>query len=149
MKKENVRDKFVGAWKLIAYEIRTIDGQVLEKNELTGILIYSKEGYMSVQMMKPERPKFQDGTGEDLDGESIEVIKAAFEGYGGYFGKYTLDEENGIITHHILGSHIPNWVSMDFERLYRFLGNKLELTSRPFQSDDKRVFYYLLWERFK
>lgn len=149
MKKENVRDKFVGAWKLIAYEIRTIGGQVLEKNDLTGILIYSKEGYMSVQMMKPERPKFQDGTGEDLDGESIEVIKAAFEGYGGYFGKYTLDEENGIITHHILGSHIPNWVSMDFERLYRFLGNKLELTSRPFQSDDKEVFYYLLWERFK
>ena len=147
MKRESVKDKFIGAWNLVIYQIRTIDGQVLEEFDFIGYLMYSKEGYMSVQTMEPNLPKFQNDYPEDLDGESIEVIKAAFKGSRGYFGTYTINEEKGIITHYIEGSHIPNWVGMDFERFYKFLGDQLELTTRPFQSKDTEMFYYLIWER--
>lgn len=140
----SIRDKFIGSWKLIIYETRTSKGQTYEENDYIGQLIYSKDGHMSVQMVKPNRPKFPD----DLEERSNEDVITAFEGYGGYFGTYTINEEKGIITHHLMGAHVPNWEGMDFERFYRFIGDKLELTSRPFRSEDIEIYQYILWERF-
>ena len=50
-----VRDQFIGAWRLAWLEEPGADGKVY-RADCTGLLVYTREGYMSVQVMynKPQ-----------------------------------------------------------------------------------------------
>jgi hypothetical protein len=48
--KEAVRDRFVGAWRLVWLEEPGADGKI-HKADCTGLLVYTPDGHMSVQVM--------------------------------------------------------------------------------------------------
>ena len=58
-----------------------------------------------MQLMASGRPTFK--AGDRLGGSDSEV-RAAFEGYHAYFGRYSVDHERGVVQHHI--EVIPLWV---------------------------------------
>jgi len=137
--------KFVGAWKLVAFE-----GQQVPKRDWAGLLMYDATGHMAAQVLPLDRPKF--ASGSRLQGTQ-EEIKSAFDWYFAYFGPYEVNEAEGVVIHHVKGSIFPNEVGRDNIRYYEFSGDRLTLILTnmvdgkltPKSSATVR----LIWERVK
>jgi len=52
---EGIRDRFVGAWRLAWLEEQGADGKV-HKADCTGLLVYTRDGHMSVQVLYRNPP---------------------------------------------------------------------------------------------
>ena len=111
--------RFVGTWKLVAFE-----GRLAPKRDWAGLLIYDATGHMAAQLLPLDRPKF--ASGNRLQGTQ-EEIKAAFDGYVAYFGPYEVNEAEGVVIHHVIGSIFPNDVGRDNVRYYEFSSDRLIL----------------------
>jgi hypothetical protein len=124
--RRSMSDEFVGAWKLISYERRTAAGEVsypMGQNPV-GRLTYDALGRMSAQIMRPDRPKPQ---GVASASWSAEEKAAAFDGYIGYYGTFTVSETERVVIHHVEASLYPHWVGSDQRRMYEFSGSQLIL----------------------
>ena len=80
-------------------------------------------------------------------GGTPEEIKAALEGYATYFGKYTVDEKNKTVTHHIEGCTFPNWVGVGQTRFFEFKGNQLILRTPPLLIRGGQALVEIIWKR--
>ena len=121
---------FQGTWRLKRYERRRTDGSLrlpLGENA-RGLLIYTPDGCMSGQIMRPERPRFQEGA---LAGGSAAEIRAALLGYVAYFGTYAVDESARTVTHEVIGSWYPNFVGSRQVRHYEFEGPRQTAAAHP------------------
>jgi hypothetical protein len=47
---QGIRDRFIGAWRLASLEEEAADGKV-HRVDCTGLLVYTPDGLMSVQVM--------------------------------------------------------------------------------------------------
>src|SRR5262245_45405189 len=102
----------VGTWKLVSYVTETPDGKrtyPLGEN-VSGLAIYSADGYVSIQFMRNDRPRFASG---DAWRGTLEEERAAFEGFFSYAGRYTIDAARSTVTHHIEVTAAPNYAGMD------------------------------------
>ena len=109
-----------GAWKLISIEILSFTGEVLGPDgwwgsNPTGLIIYDKSGYMSVQFMRD--PKEIGGA----------------QRYYAYFGTYDVNEKEGVIVHHIKGSLMMTEMGTDYSRRFKISGNRIMLTTERFK----------------
>jgi hypothetical protein len=138
-------EKFVGTWKLVSSEYRCADGERLKLYD-AGILMYDAQGNMSVQLMQHNRPAF--AKSDRLSG-TPEEIRAAFQGYQAYYGTYTIDEGPRTVTHHLVGSLLPNWVGVDQVRYLDLEGERLTLRTPPLSLRGKDAVGYLVWEKTK
>jgi hypothetical protein len=135
----------VGTWKLVLLEFRS-DGQVVYPagRDATGLLMYDRAGWMSHQLMRPDRPAF--ASGDQLLG-TPEEIKAAFEGYLAYGGTYTVDEAHQVVTHHVTTSLFPNWVGTDQKRFYKLSGARLIISTPTIPVTGHLMDVMLIWQR--
>ena len=139
------KNRFLGTWELISFEIRFPDGNVLSPwgDNLNGILMYDAENRFSAQLMRSNRKAFE--SNDQLKGTPDE-IKDAFEGYGAYFGTYEIKDEKTVV-HKVKGSLFPNWINGEQIRYYKFLENGLELSTPPMQAGGVTFNAVLTWER--
>ena len=116
----------VGTWRFISMEARSPGGEVIYPygKNIFGRLTYTADGFMSVLLMNPNRPRF--ASGDPLAG-TWEEIEAAFRGFDAYCGTYTIDEERGTVTHHIQASKFPNWTGTDQVRSFELRDGRLIL----------------------
>jgi hypothetical protein len=140
------KEQFIGTWTLVSTEHRHSDGQLTYPlgREPVGIIMYDAKGYISVQLMHPDRPAFASG---DMDNGTPTEIKSAFEGFVAYFGTYEVNEEKGTVTHHVEGSLFPNWVGSAQRRFFEFSGNRLTLSTPPILIGGEQITVTLVWER--
>jgi hypothetical protein len=135
----------VGTWRLISWETRSVDGQKVSYpfgREAVGYIMYNEDGYMSVDITRPNRERF--ATGDLLSGSTEEKAHAAST-YVSYCGQYEFQGET--VIHHVELSLFPNWVSVDQERLVELRGNRLTLSTRPILLGGKLQTAHLVWER--
>ena len=112
---------------------------------LEGFIIYSPDGYMSVQLMRPDRSKFS--SGDWSVGTESEIREAAI-GYFAYAGPFDIDEEKKILTHAVVLSLDPNWLGHVQTRVVALEGDILQLsTEKPLESEGKETMYHLTWRR--
>ena len=117
----------------------------------TGIIIYDRSGWMSVQVdTKGARKPFVKGAGGGTSAEKVE----AFDNYIAYYGTYTLDLKEQTVTHHLEDASPPNWRGVDNVRWFEFQGDdRLILIPREDGKggviDRKDATYKLLWERIE
>ena len=120
--------KLVGTWKLVSIEERNAEGRLVTPldygPEPIGMLMYDAAGHMSVHAMRQGRRKL---ASDDVHLAAPDQAKAAFVGYGAYFGTYTVDERAGLVIHHVQGSLIPNWEGSEQRRRFTISGDKLIL----------------------
>ena len=115
----SARDKLIGAWRLVSLEIPEADGKVNRITDLKGMLLYTHDGHMSVQLMYPP----------SASGLSNDYVK---NGYEASFGSYDVDEEAQTVTHHVLGSITEGLVGKDLPRAYQLSdGHLIIRSSRP------------------
>lgn len=112
----------------------------------TGLLTYGPDGYMSVNIMAPDRPKFV--SSDFIGGTAIEKA-AAFETYIGYSGRYEVNEGGGFVTHELQTSSYPNWSGTIQKRFIDLTEDRLRLTAPPVLSGGKEVIGILIWNRAK
>jgi hypothetical protein len=124
------REKFVGAWRLAWMEEQGADGKVTRITDRKGMLLYTRDGHMSVQLMYPESESA-------LSNEYVQ------DGYEASFGSYEVNEELHTVTHHVDGSITRALVGKDLPRVYRFSARHLIIKSaRPDEH------WSVTWERY-
>ncbi|MGH9434832.1 MAG: lipocalin-like domain-containing protein [Terriglobia bacterium] len=100
------QEKFIGAWHLVS--IVGPDGKQIKSGVPIGMLIYTRDGHMSVQLMYPESQK-------SLSNEYVE------NGYEASFGSYDINAAAHTLTHHVQGSNTRDrLVGKDLPRRYQF-----------------------------
>ncbi len=138
----------VGTWRLVSMEVKAASRETTYPwgRDVTGRLIYTANGQMSLHIMKPNRTAF---SSEDLEGGTAEEIQAAFDGYHAYFGTYSLDARTRTVIHRIEGSLFPNWVGHEQRRTVNPLANRLTLTSSPILVGGREEIFLTVWARIK
>jgi hypothetical protein len=143
-----LRAKLIGAWKLVSYEERPIDGSPSVypmSDDPKGIIMYTPDGFMSAQLMHPERAPFASG---DWFQGTPEEYKAEATSYIAYSGEFQVDEEKAALTHSMFVSLFPNWLGQTQPRVVRIEGADLYLsTAAPIPSGGRMVMSYLRWTR--
>jgi hypothetical protein len=100
------KERLIGAWRLVS--ITGPDGKPVSEGVPQGMLMYTRDGYVSVQLMYPEAANTQ----------SNKYVK---NGYEASFGSYDLNAAAHLVTHHIQGSITRGLlVGKDLPRIYRF-----------------------------
>jgi hypothetical protein len=124
------REDLIGTWHLVTLEGRSTAGDVWVPygQKPFGMLMYDQPGNMSVVLMRPGRPAF---AADDLLGGTPEEIKIAFEGFDAYCGTYTVHENQGIVTHHLVACGFPNWEGTDQVRYVTLMNDELHLSTPP------------------
>ncbi len=140
------KEQFVGSWKLISSEYRSDDGEVIYPmgQQVQGRLNYDDKGYMIVQHMSANRPRF---ASEDYMRATPTEVQAAFHSSRAYYGTYDVDDKKGTVTHHVKGASIPNWKGQDNVRFFQLAGKRLTLTTPPQLIDGIYRVARLVWER--
>jgi hypothetical protein len=119
--------RIVGTWQLMTRTVTRADGTTIVDPVLgekpTGRLVYDASGAMMLQMMRGGRKDAISTPSATRDKTSPRVIL----GYDSYFGRYTVDEKAGTLTHHVEGSLFPEDLGSDWVRPFTLEGDTLTL----------------------
>jgi hypothetical protein len=135
----DVREQFVGHWKLVKFENFDESGAARDAGYDSGRIMYDAAGNMSAQLMRTGRQR--------MSQPSTEAERAAaYSTYTAYYGRYTVDPQMSRVTHSVEGAVNPNWVKTDLVRYYEFSadGQQLKLSLRNAQN---RTTGTLTWQR--
>jgi hypothetical protein len=145
---KGLRDQLIGAWKLVSYEEKPVDGSPSfhpMSEQPMGIIMYTPDGYMSAQLSKPDRKPF--ASGDWFKGTPEEYGREATT-YIAYTGKFHVDEEAQKLTHSMFVSLFPNWIGQTQPRVVKIEGDYLYLhTASPIESGGEKVNSFLKWKR--
>ena len=132
---------FVGTWKLVSWEVAQPDGTIhyLYGKDVVGYLIYTADGYMSAEIMDPDRQ--QSDPSFPLEIAAAQTLPdpdraRAYSTSLSYCGTYTV--EGNTVTHHVKAGLIPSWTGSDQRRRFRFELGRLIIGSGK---------HKLTWER--
>ena len=136
----NSSDQFVGAWALASIDRRDAAGELTVPSieDRFGYIIYDASGYMGVTIMRPDRVPYSE------NGPTADEALAQFGTYTAYFGRFTVNEAEGYVTHHLEGSLNPSGAGSDYKRFYTLTEDSLILQP-PARPDGSTAF--LTWER--
>lgn len=146
----NIRNKFVGVWKLVSFETRDkTTGEVRNPYgaKPVGRITYDEAGRMSAQVMNPTRQLVGGsetrGLAAAAEESSCEQVRAILAGYIAYFGRFEVDELSCTVTHHVEGSLVPSWVGTRLRRTYEFTDSSHLILTAALEHESAR----LVWER--
>ena len=113
-----IQDRFVGAWRLAWLEEQGADGKI-RKADCTGLLVYTRDGHMSVQVM------YRDPQA----GANAAPVQYAQGGYEASFGTYQIDESSRTFTFHVDGALVRSLIGKDLPRAFELSGKQLIVKS--------------------
>ena len=121
-----IKDGFVGAWKLVSLEEPSADGQ-LQKADCAGMFVFTSDGRASVQVMY----------------RNAETASAyALSGYEASYGSYHIDD-GSTFTFHIDGALVRTLIGKDLRRAYQISGDQLTI-----KSTNPHEHWKVVWERY-
>ena len=129
---EGVKERFVGAWRLASLEEPGPDGKI-HRTDSTGLLVFTRDGHMSVQVMERNPPP-QAPAGPEQYSQG---------GYEASFGTYEIDEGAHTFTFHVEGALVRTLIGKDLPRSFELSGKQLIVKStRPEEH------WRVAWERY-
>ncbi|TPG25533.1 lipocalin-like domain-containing protein [Mycolicibacterium hodleri] len=139
------RDDLLGAWRLATYTAES-GGDVAEPLGLepVGIIVYTPDGYMSAQLMRPDRPAYDKAI---TGGGTPEQLADAARGYLCYSGPFSVDESADVVHHHVEVSLLPNWVGGVQVRRAHLDGETLTLSAEVTSRKGVSSTHVLVWRR--
>ena len=126
------RNALIGAWHLVRIDAPGPDGKLASSPQPEGMLIYTRDGQMSVQLMYPK----------DANSPDNEYVLG---GYEASFGSYDVNEARHLVTHHVKGSITRDLlVGRDLPRVYQLTGDRHLII----RSADPREHWSVTWEHY-
>jgi hypothetical protein len=126
-----IRDRFIGAWRLVWLEEPGPDGKV-HKADCTGMFVFTREGRASVQVMH-RSPR----------GAAAGPVQYAQGGYEATFGRYEVDSRARTFTLHVEGALVRGLVGKALVRSFELSGNQLIVKSL-----DPNEQWRVAWEHY-
>lgn len=147
-----VREKFVGAWRLVSLETVRPNGEVIYPfygKRPEGLIVYDRNGWMSVQIASdpPARVPKDSAWEAFLSAPPAEKV-AAVEGYYAYFGTWTVDPSNSTVTHHIKQSLRPGERGEEGVRHFVLDGDRLTLSAKTHEMNEDHE-RRIVWQRVR
>ena len=126
------KEKLIGAWHLVHIDAPGPDGESMPIPQPKGMLIYTRDGHMSVQLMYAE-------SANTLSNEYV------LNGYEASFGSFDVDEAAHTVTHHVQGSNTRDLlVGKDLPRKFEFTADG-RLIIRSARADEH---WSVTWEHY-
>ena len=129
---EGIRKQFVGAWRLARLERPAADGKI-RNAETTGLLVFTRDGHISVQVME-RNPLAQETAGPEQYSQG---------GYEASFGTYEIDESSRTFTFHVEGALVRSLIGKDLPRSFELSGTQLIVRST--RADEH---WRVIWEHY-
>jgi hypothetical protein len=121
-----------GTWALTAADKLLPDGTRVSDygNSPHGLIIFTPDGYYSIQIYRTDRPKFASG---DKTKGTPEEYKDAVLGMSDHFGRYSVDPVKHTISFQVDRSSFPNWDDTTRVTPYELNGDVLlwKVQARP------------------
>ena len=145
---KSLKEQLVGTWKLVSSHNVRSDGSRIDNigPGPKGILIYTSDGYFALVNTRSDLPKLVSNS-RDLG--TPEEYKAVVQGSIAYFGTYSVNEADKVITAQIEGSTFPNAIGgPDQKRIITSLtADELKFTNPAATSRGGTL--ELVWKRAK
>lgn len=134
----------LGTWRLVSWGAQAPDGSVTYPlgEQAVGYLVYTADGRMFAQLMRPGRPGFAGG---DMVSGTAEENAAAIGGYVAYSG--TFEVRDGAVFHRVDLSLFPNWIGGEQRRSINWAEGRLVLSSPPVMVGGRTLVHRIVWER--
>ncbi|MBS1717250.1 MAG: lipocalin-like domain-containing protein [Armatimonadetes bacterium] len=144
----SVGPKLEGVWRLVLIE----DNGVKQANNPFGLLILTESGHISLQISRKDfRQKFDS---DDIKSAKAAERARAFETFGSYFGRYTVDKDKGMLKITVDASLFPNETGTTNFRYFEVSEDTLVL--KPVEKDEDGKLLprseskrRLVWKRLK
>ena len=148
-----VSAKLVGTWEMVEEQETDAQGKVVARDrDVVGMLVYTTEGRMAVQIMyRHGRPHVS--TADDVESTGIglghvawsaEMLRATIDTYDAYFGTYQVDAQQHRVTHRVMGELRPPGLEATYERHFELHDDELWLSS-PEPTQHWRI----IWRRLR
>lgn len=133
-----------GAWRLREWRRVAADGSVSHPlgDDAEGLLVYTADGRMIVQMLAAARPEL-DST--DPLGGDVETRAQLYSTCLAYFGTYEVSD--GSVVHHVEASLYPGWSGAEQVRPYECSGDELVLRTPPMTGANAGAVNEIVWVR--
>jgi hypothetical protein len=151
----SVRAQLIGSWRLVSRESRRENGQVEIDQGLSrlplGVLIYDQSGHVAAQLSRRDRTVsiFNEECSAAAETKGTQDTAQTVLGYDAYFGTYTLNEEEGIVTHHLEAAIWPGDIGKNIDRHFKISGDQLTIVFQTTTKESLKVTRTLTWERLK
>ncbi|MGH9807734.1 MAG: lipocalin-like domain-containing protein [Terriglobia bacterium] len=141
----SAKGQFVGTWTLVSIYYVHSDGRKIEPfgPDAKGMLVFDATGHFETQIMAANRPKF---ASNNRTIGTPEEYKATSHGVVAYFGSYSVNEADSIVTLHIERSSFPNWDGTDQKRSFSFVNDELRYTAASSTANPAES-AQLMWKR--
>ncbi|SKC02125.1 Lipocalin-like domain-containing protein [Sphingobacterium nematocida] len=147
-KMTSIKNEIIGTWELLSYievPVDGVDSFFPFGKSPKGLLLYSPDGYMAVQISGSDEIKY---ISNDRMQASAEELDRRVRGYIAFSGKYTIDNRNAHVVYDISNSLFPNWEESQQVRKLDFEGDVLYQKSlEPIRSGGQTVHAYMTWKR--
>ena len=144
---KSLKEQLVGTWKLVSLHNMRNDGSKIDVYgpNANGILIYTSDGHFALVDTRSDLPKLASNS---RDRGTAEEYKAVVQGSIAYFGTYSVNEADKVITAKIEGSTFANMIGgPDQKRIITSLtAEELKFTNPASTTGAKLE---LVWKRAK
>ena len=129
----NISEQLIGVWKIVSLADSLSNGGMYYQygENPSGGLLYTADGFMSLHIAREPFPRFAEGYQQ----ATPEEMRKALEAYVHMYGRYSLNEEECIVTHHVLGCNWPDMVGTKLVRPFELTDDTLTLKPEPFEQD--------------
>lgn len=139
-------DTLPGTWELVSRVDVTVSGRTLDEPSLgsdpVALIYYDRSGHFAAQFMKRDRLGVQADAAVAGHNNS-----RAQGGYDAYFGTYTVDDDRGGVTQHLVGSLSRENVGVTLTREMIVQGDALKIEVHTTSPQGEAVVRTLRWKR--
>lgn len=129
---ESEKNTLVGTWRLIKYsDFDTVTNKWTHPygDHPKGYFTYTNSGIVNLNG-SAEKPLV---ISADSEYTKPLTLGAVLDNAFGYFGTYTIDSVNSIVTHHVKGGSVINYIGTDQHRQFILKGDTLLLGDPTFE----------------
>ena len=124
---KSLKEQLVGTWIYVSSTSTRADGSKIDNPNLKAIVIYTSDGHFAFVSVRDDLPKFAN---PDRARATAEEAKAVVAGSIAYFGTYSINEADKVLTANVEGSTYPNLIGTDQKRIITSLtADELKFTN--------------------
>lgn len=124
---KSLKEQLIGTWIYVSSTTTRADGSKTENPNLKAIVIYTSDGHFAFVSVRADLPKFAN---PDRALATAEEAKAVVAGSIAYFGTYSINEADKVLTAKVEGSTYANLLGTDQKRIITSLtADELQFTN--------------------
>lgn len=139
-----LKEQLVGTWIYVSSTSTRADGSKTDRPNLKGIVIYTSDGHFAFVSVRDDLPKLAN---PDRARATAEEAQAVVAGSIAYYGTYSINEVDKVLTAKVEGSTYANLIGTDQKRIITSLtADELKFTNPRTLAGETLE---LVWKRAK